>query len=287
MTLDESKRIVRLWAADRLKYIRFSGGEPTLHPHLIELVAYTKSLGVERIAISTNGSMNLDYYKKLIEAGVNDYSISLDGCCATINKEMTGGVDSYFRVTNNIRRLSQLTYVTVGMVFTESNIDRAVDSVIYADSLGASDIRIVPSAQYNEALRSLAGLPSDILHRHPILKYRIKNVLNGRSVRGIKDYDSGKCFLALDDMAIAGKWHFPCIIYLREGGDPIGEIGENMRRERIEWFAGHDSQKDNICKEMCLDVCIDYNNRVRYFRDIATYETTPATLTGVHAKIKL
>ncbi|MFW9913470.1 MAG: radical SAM protein [Candidatus Thorarchaeota archaeon] len=35
--------------------LQLSGGEPTLHPELIEIVRYGKSLGIEDVAISTNG----------------------------------------------------------------------------------------------------------------------------------------------------------------------------------------------------------------------------------------
>ena len=71
LTLDQAKRIVELWTDNRLKNIRFSGGEPTMWDPLADLVAYTKSRGVERIALSTNGSADLVYYIKLHELGVS------------------------------------------------------------------------------------------------------------------------------------------------------------------------------------------------------------------------
>ena len=46
-----------------------------------------------------------------------------------------------------------------------------------------------------------------------------------------------------DDVAIAGEYHFPCIIYLREGGNPIGKMSENFRRERIKWFKKQENIK--------------------------------------------
>jgi hypothetical protein len=70
-----------------------------------------------------------------------------------------------------------------------------------------------------------------------------------------------KCGLVLDDMAVMGDKHYPCIIYLREDGEPIGTVGENMRQERLEWFRNHDSFKDQICSKNCLDVCCDYNRK--------------------------
>lgn len=78
-------------------------------------------------------------------------------------------------------------------------------------------------------------------------------------MRGLKKDDKTKCRLVLDDMAVAGSYHFPCIIYMREGGDPIGLVGEGMRHEREEWMNNHVPCDDKICSEMCLDVCVEFN----------------------------
>ena len=56
MIYEEAKRVVSLWADGGLKNIRFSGGEPTVWKNLEDIVAYAKERGIERIALSTNGS---------------------------------------------------------------------------------------------------------------------------------------------------------------------------------------------------------------------------------------
>jgi len=125
---------------------------------------------------------------------------------------------------------------------------------------------VLSAAQYNKSLDCVANLDSEILDKHLILKYRVNNYLSNRNVRGMNDTDCGTCRLVVDDMAIASNYHFPCIIYLRQGGDPIGKVAgnfENIRAERAEWCRTHDCQKDPICKKTCLDVCVDYNNKAR------------------------
>ena len=62
-------------------------------------------------------------------------------------------------------------------------------------------------------------------------------------------------------MAVVGDYHFPCIIYMREQGNPIGKIDENVRLERQKWMNNTDCYKDPICKHNCLDVCVEYNNK--------------------------
>lgn len=203
----------------------------------------------------------MNYYRMLVACGVNDFSISLDSCCASGVKQMSGGLDVWDTLIGNIRELSKITYVTVGMVFNEQNVDKARESVEFAASLGVSDIRVISSAQFNEALDNLRDLPEDILNRFPILAYRINNFRSGRGARGIQSCDSNRCRLVLDDMAVAGNKHFPCIIYMREGGKPIGSVGPNMRHQRLAWSKAKDTHKDPICSKNCLDVCIDYNNK--------------------------
>ena len=133
LSLEEIKRNIDLWCVPfPLENIRFSGGEPTLHPDIIEIVKYSKSKGIKRIALSTNGSNKSELYFKLIEAGVNDFSISLDACCADDGDKMSGGVvGSFEKVVSNIRYISKLTYVTVGVVLTQDNVQRTIDTMIF------------------------------------------------------------------------------------------------------------------------------------------------------------
>jgi hypothetical protein len=133
----------------------------------------------------------------------------------------------------------------------------------YADSLGCADVRIISAAQEDFLLEGVLNIEQDLLDRHPILKYRANNIRSERGVRGLQDTDCKTCHLMNDDSVVAGDQHFPCIIYLREGGRPVGKVGPNMRQERVEWLQTHNTHNDPICKKNCLDVCIDYNNKAQ------------------------
>ena len=138
--------------------------------------------------------------------------------------------------------------------------------VHFADELGVADIRIIPAAQQGNMIKGVEAIKPEVLGRHPILAYRVANILKGRPVRGIDDYDTDRCTLPVDDSVVAGNYHFPCVIYLREGGDPIGPIHHGMRQDRIEWSENHRPKDDPICRKNCLDVCIDHNNTCAYIR---------------------
>jgi MoaA/NifB/PqqE/SkfB family radical SAM enzyme len=267
LTLDEIKRNIDYWCEGQpLENIRFSGGEPTIHPDIVEIIKYAKQSGIKRIAVSTNGSNKLELYKELIEAGVNDFSISLDACCAEDGDKMSGGVKgSWEIVINNIREISKLTYVSVGVVLNELNIDKTIDTIKFTDSLGVSDIRIISAAQYNQPIPRLNEVPQNIKDKYPILNYRINNFANGINVRGILETDSHKCGLMLDDSIIAGDYVFNCVIHMREGGQPICKVGPDMRQKRFDFMQTFDTHSDPICKKNCLDICKFYNKKYDFY----------------------
>lgn len=268
LPLDEAKRTINLWCDEGLQNVRFTGGEPTLYKGLGELVSLAKSRGVKRIAISTNGATSFSVYEKLIALGVNDFSISLDACCAEDGDSMAGGrKGSFEKVVANIQALSAISYVTVGVVLTAANKEKAEEVIQFADSLGVQDIRVIPAAQEGERLPVL-NVSEDLLRKYPILAYRLRNLENNVPVRGIPSNATGKCGLALDDMAVMGGKHYPCIIHLRENGPPIGDVGPNMRKERLAWVKKHDAHLDPICKKNCLDVCQLYNQKFADFHGL-------------------
>ena len=273
LSIGEIKKNIDYWCVNTpLENIRFSGGEPTLHPNIRDIIGYCTIKGINRIAISTNGSNKFELYKDLIELGANDFSISLDACCAEDGDKMAGGIKgSWNKVVDNIEKISKLTYVTVGIVLNELNVDKTIETIKLADKLGVSDIRIISAAQYNQPIPRLNEIPQTIKDKYPILNYRINNFANGVNVRGISDTDSHKCGLMMDDSIIAGDFTYRCVIHLREGGRPVCKIGPNMREERYKFLQKFDTHTDPICKQFCLDICKDFNNKYEeYHGNIAS-----------------
>jgi len=267
MDFTQASDIVHMWAKHGLKAIRFSGGEPTLWPGLRDLCFEAKTVGINRIAISTNGSADTKVYDFLLQhCGVNDFSVSLDACCAGDGDRMAGGITgAWYRVAKNIEWLASRTYVTVGIVLTEHNIDGAAETIRFAASLGVSDIRVIPAVQFSNRLRNI-DIGMGLLEKYPILRYRINNIKEGLPVRGLMANDSAKCGLVLDDMAVNHGKHYPCIIYMREGGKAIGLVGANMRDQRFKWYKRHKTHEDPICRNQCLDVCREYSNKYEAYR---------------------
>jgi MoaA/NifB/PqqE/SkfB family radical SAM enzyme len=269
MPKEDVELVIEDWCKDGLRNIRFSGGEPTLHKDLINFIDFSNVRGVQNIAISSNGSADPNLYKKLVTAGANDFSISLDACCSSTADIMSNTKGRFDKIVENIKLLSSLTYVTVGVVLTNKNINELKDIIYFASSLGVADIRIISAAQENEtiSLNEVLKLPEELLNKHPILKYRVTHIKNNVKMRGMIDSDADKCYLLQDDSVVEGKYHFPCVIYLRQLGKPIGEIRRGMREDRVNFFKNFNPLKEEICRRTCLDVCVDFNNRCREFKN--------------------
>jgi len=259
LNLQEIKDITDLLKSFDVKYIHLTGGEPTVRNDLFEIVSYIKSKDI-KIGISTNGSKNLEYYKELNKRGVEIFSLSLDVHDASLNKKFTNVDNVFDNVVNNIREISKIAYLTVGVVLNDNNIEHYKEIISFVSNLGVSDIRIMTATSYNKIIKF--DISEDILNKHKILKYRINNFNAGMNMRGSKLSICNKCYLVWDDISLVGDYHFPCAVYAREKGSPIGKVSKNLKEERMNWFKNHDSFKDEICLKYCMDFKCRFNQTV-------------------------
>lgn len=79
LSFDEIVRFARVMRADfGLNKIRITGGEPLLRPGLAELVAKLAALGIEDLAMTTNGQWLAEHAAPLKRAGLKRVNVSLD-----------------------------------------------------------------------------------------------------------------------------------------------------------------------------------------------------------------
>lgn len=137
---DNLKKIVDFCDEAKIKYIVFTGGEPTTYSMLIDILKYIKCKdSVLMPTLATNGLLlsDLDFCKALIESGISYIDISLKGknekeCYDTV------GCDCFKQQMKAIRNLSDLNVdFTCSMVLTWSNIYGFCDAVKSACEYGA------------------------------------------------------------------------------------------------------------------------------------------------------
>lgn len=76
-SLSDAKQIIDFLAKRRFLILYLTGGEPTLHPKICEIVSYASSKGLIT-TLTTNGTTPPKTLEKLKESGLQSVSVSLD-----------------------------------------------------------------------------------------------------------------------------------------------------------------------------------------------------------------
>lgn len=88
----------------------FTGGEPTVHPDLVESVRYARAKGYDTVQIQSNGITFSDesYCEKLVDAGVTEFSPALHGFRPETHDALVQTPGAWKKVTQGIRNLAKL-----------------------------------------------------------------------------------------------------------------------------------------------------------------------------------
>lgn len=118
------KQIVK-FKKNGLRYIEFSGGEPTLCSYLPELINFARLAGYENITVLTNGRRFSypDYCTKLARAGLKTVIISYPAHNKKLYKQITkAGEDGFFQVETAFKNLKELG-LSIGSVTVLTNLN--------------------------------------------------------------------------------------------------------------------------------------------------------------------
>jgi MoaA/NifB/PqqE/SkfB family radical SAM enzyme len=106
-----------------IRYIILTGGEPTLHPDLTDIIAYAARKGMKVMMVSNAGLFKPRRIQEYSEAGLSSFVISIDAATAQAHEENRGlpGVCEKIREAN--REITSL-----GMIATASvTLSRLLD----------------------------------------------------------------------------------------------------------------------------------------------------------------
>ncbi len=138
-----------------LKRVRFTGGEPLLHPQLAEVVEYAKSLGVDT-SIVTNGSLLQAATRELIQAGLNSVWISLYGANRDAYAEVAKRSAPVGLLGNAIRTLSA-NGVRVGIYCTVDLSSSGLDLSLLSELVlkGITHVKFMQLMEQGRQLESV------------------------------------------------------------------------------------------------------------------------------------
>ncbi|MBI5075991.1 MAG: radical SAM protein [Nitrospirae bacterium] len=151
MDTDGMKRLIREFRSLGVSGLGFTGGEPLLRKDIVELLAYTKQLGLIT-HLNTNGSL-LDEKMavSLIEARVDSINISLDGACPNTHDRIRGVHGAFDKTVRAIGiicglrdRIGAPIRVKTVAVLQEENIGEVAELIALTGGLKVDCIEFIP-----------------------------------------------------------------------------------------------------------------------------------------------
>lgn len=138
---------------------RFTGGEPVSCPDLFEVIKVAKTLGMA-VMLNTNGCWNETISERVLNSGINEIIVSLEGREKINNKRRGAGV--FNRVMQTLNRIAthnksnsdQKIGVTLNMTIAKDNIAE-VDFVVHLGANYGYNINFVPLRPYGNALKEM------------------------------------------------------------------------------------------------------------------------------------
>ena len=105
---------------------------------------FAKKMGIEKVGVATNGSANIELYRKLWMAGVDDFSISLDADNPVDGAKLSGRPGRIWeQAVANIREISSFARVTIGLVFDENNVSSIEEIIHFTGLLNKKEMKSV------------------------------------------------------------------------------------------------------------------------------------------------
>jgi MoaA/NifB/PqqE/SkfB family radical SAM enzyme len=259
-------------AATGTRHIQWTGGEATVHPDLPALVARATAGGMAG-SISTNGTADAQVYDALVRAGMGRFYVSLDLVEKRGFDHQTGSSGLLARVRTNIERLCAApgTHVTVNSILDADTFGRLMaadgaglqDLLGWCQQAGVDDFKFLPASRARlvtvfeepgswERFETLCQ--STVPDRYPMFHYRLRSMRAGG--HGLRQGQPHPCWLCLDDRAFDSRGAYPCIVRLREGGEPLFHHGDDTpsRAARLQAFLATDRSQDPICRAHCYDL---------------------------------
>ncbi|CAG1016408.1 GTP 3',8-cyclase [Anaerolineales bacterium] len=92
LSAGEIVRVVEAAASEGVTRVRLTGGEPLVHPHVVEIVRGIASIkGIDEVSLTTNAMLLAQLAQPLADAGLKRVNISLDSLDAVKFRRITRG----------------------------------------------------------------------------------------------------------------------------------------------------------------------------------------------------
>ncbi len=266
-----------------IRHLHFTGGEATLLRTLPQMIRSAKARGVEQVSVTTNGTLSPQRYLELIDAGLDEVRVSIDAADPSLGEAMTGRTHAWSRAVETLaalgraRREGRRFFLIVNTVVGAANRGQLPELVSFLLALGPDDLKLITDVDQRDGLGSFPGA-LDVTRRlrevlanfapaaFPLLRRKLKTVF-ARDAIGLEHLpptEGWRCFVPLTERTVDGASYYPCSVYLREGGTPLGPLSDSQEVQRANSarFAREGAcQSDPLCRKYCLHCTTTYNVR--------------------------
>ena len=168
LTFDEILVLVDAFAANGVRRIRLTGGEPLLRARLPDLIASLDERGLDDIALTTNATQLARHARALREAGLRRVTVSLDSLKPARFETLTrrAAIDD---VIAGIEASAEAGFESLKIntvVMRDFNDDEIVDLVAFGRSVGA-EVRFI---EYMDVGGATLWQPERVYSREEILE---------------------------------------------------------------------------------------------------------------------
>ncbi len=118
--------------------LAFSGGEPSIHPNILEFIQHATDRGMY-VSMATNGfkTGNMKRAKEFADAGLEFVQISLDGMDPKTHNDFRRVPHSWERAVESIKNFLELgVFVEVSTTVTQNNLSEIPDMIEFMRELG-------------------------------------------------------------------------------------------------------------------------------------------------------
>lgn len=145
-----------------VRMVDFDGGEPTMNPELIALVRYARSIGYDRINVTTNGRMCFyeDFARKLVNSGLTTLLFSVHGPDARIHAQQVGVAEAFEQtvggIKNCVKHAPRGVELGMNITITKGNWDKLEQVAELALELGLPWLNIQFLTPFGRATKWVA-----------------------------------------------------------------------------------------------------------------------------------
>ncbi len=142
LTLEEKLKLVDELDKMFVCGVALSGGEPTIHPHFLDIVAEISRRGMYA-AVATNGIAlaEEDFVRKMKKAGMRYVEISLDHSKPQVHDKFRGVPGAWEKAVKGIQNCVKEGFFTaIATTVTKMNIDDVENMIDLAEELGVRRI---------------------------------------------------------------------------------------------------------------------------------------------------